>query len=358
MQYARHIQERVEKYEAFFADTSPGQILVAVTPYTFPLDYSRWGLEDRPLNSWDFERQADEFVEYEVRKLRCFLDYTKDLDNDFIPAISPGLGIGMNSAYFSGQDILFGEDTSWIHPVIEQWEDMEKLRPDEQNRWYRLIRRMTEKIVKLSEGDYAPAAFPHFAPMDMANALRGNELFYDFYDSPEKVHQLLDISADAIIWLQHRLHDITGDMMGGTAVGGMWIPGEAPFMSEDATDLCSAGLYREFGFHASQKVIDTFGGAYIHHHAKGWHVHRDIARLRGLKTLEISWDPNCPRPIDHLGDIYEKSNGLPIMTRCTAADVYERIDEMKQGRMVLMLNIRDLNEGREVIRWIRKHSIL
>ena len=127
-------------------------------------------------------------------------------------------------------------------------------------------------------------------------------------------------------------------------------------MSEDATDLCSADIYREFGFRYTQKVIDALGGAYIHHHMKGRHVHSQIATLRGLKTLEISWDPNCPKPIEQLEEIYAIHGELPLMTRCTAPEVYERIEEIKRGRMVLMLNVTSLEEAREVMRFIRKHS--
>jgi hypothetical protein len=356
MSYKAYFTQKVEKYKTFFEDKSPGQILALICPYTFDLDYTQWGIEDRPLNSWDFGTQTREFMEYQVRRLRCFLEYTRELDNDYMPSVNGSLGIGMNSAYFSGADIVIGEDTSWIHPVIHEWEDLYSLKLDQGNKWFRLLQQMTAYSVELCEGDYAPATFTHFAPFDMANALRGNQLFYDFYDHPEKVHELMNISADAIIWLEMELRKLVKSVLGGTVSGSMWFPGEAPFMSEDATDLCSAQLFKEFGFPYTQKVIDALGGTYIHHHAKGMHVHGEIAKLKGLKTLEISWDPNCPRPIEHLPEIYEWNGDVPLQTRCTAADVYKYIDDIKRGRIVLMLNVNSLEEAGEVVRFIRKHS--
>jgi hypothetical protein len=347
---------RIERYKTFFSDTGPGQILATICPYTFDLDYSQWGLIERPLNSWNFVDDTNDYIEYRVKKLRCFLEYTKELDNDYIPEISASLGIGLNSAYLSGADIIVGEDTSWIHPVINDWEDMQKLETSKENKWVKVITQMSKRILELSDGDYIPSTFTHFAPIDMANALRGNQLFYDFYDDPEKVHELMSISTDAIIWLEKELRKYTGQVMGGTAVAGMWIPGGAPFLSEDNADLCSPEIYREFAFQYTQKAIDSMGGAYIHHHAKGYHVHSDFARLRGLKMLEISWDPNCPRPIDRLEEVYELNNGLPLMTRCTAKDVYENIDALLRGRIVLMLDVNSLDEGKEVMKFIRKHS--
>ena len=181
-------------------------------------------------------------------------------------------------------------------------------------------------------------------------------MFYDFYDYPDEVHKLLQQCADSIIWLEMKLREIVKPAAGGTVTANMWFPGEAPFLSEDAPDLCSAGLYREFGFQYTQKVIDVLGGAYIHHHAKGFHIHNEISRLNNLKTLEISWDPNCPRPIDHLPEMYEQSGDIPLMTRCTAGDVYNKINELKKGRIILMLDVGSLAEAREVVGFIRKHS--
>ncbi|MCL2472806.1 MAG: hypothetical protein FWF26_03920, partial [Treponema sp.] len=142
----------------------------------------------------------------------------------------------------------------------------------------------------------------------------------------------------------------------GQVTANVWIPGKAPYLSEDFNDLVSVEQYREFDFIYTQQVLDHFGGAYIHHHSKGRHIHGTIAKLRNLKLLEISWDPKCPRPIDNLGAILEVHGDVPLQVRCTARDVYNRIDELKRGRVILQLEIRSLEEGREVMKFIRKNS--
>jgi len=356
MNYKSFIKDRIQRFQSFFKDKSSGQILGLITPYTFKLDYSTWGLEDKPLKAWDFDCEADAFIELEVKKLRCFMEYTRELDNDYIPSITASAGIGIHSAYFSGQEIIFGEETSWVHPCIHSWSDMQQLILDENNKWFRMLIRMSNKIAELSEGDYVPGTFCHLAPTDMANALRGNELFYDFYDYPKEVHHLMSICSDAIIRLHRELRRISPLVMGGSAVGGMWIPGEAPSFSEDAPDLCSRELFREFGFKHTQRVIDAFGGAFIHHHAKGEHIHSELALLQGLKVLEMSWDPNCRRPIDHIAEIYKMNGEIPLMTGCTVEDVYQHIDQIKLGRVILMINVENLSQAKEVMEFIRRHS--
>lgn len=358
MSYNLNIIEKIRKYKQFFNDKSPGQILATICPYTFDIDYRAQGLAWKPLNMWDFEKQSKEFIEYHIKRLRYFTEYTKNLDSDYIPAISPGMGVGVHSAYYTGAEIVMGDETSWDHPVIKEWEDLDKLKIDEGNFWFRTLKEMVKFCVDACEGDFAVSTLSNSGPGDMANALRGNNLFYDLYDEPQKVQELFEKSTDAIIWLERELRNIAGMINGGVVTANMWFPGQAPYMSEDFADLCSAVLFREYGYKYTQKVIDAFGGAYIHHHAKGFHVHKELASLKNLKMLEISLDPNCSRPVDHLNELFEMNDGLPLMIRCSAQDVYEKIEYMKKGRLVIMLNVDSLEEGREVMKFIRRNSII
>jgi hypothetical protein len=356
MGYSRYIEDRVAKYRQFFSDGTPGQIMVNICPYTFEIDYSGVGLEHRPYSSWDYAAQYKEFMERKAAAVQYYLKYTQGLDNDYIPDISPNMGAGVCSAFLSGAPVIMGDDTSWVHPVVHDWADMEGLKPDPSNEWVGILRAMVRHSVDICDGSFVPGTFSHYGPGDLSNALRGNQIFYDVYDEPERVHALMDISAGATIWLERELRPIAGLVDGGTVTANMWFPGAAPYLSEDFSDLCSAATYREIGSRHTQRILDALGGAYIHHHGKGYHIHGEIAKLRGLKTLEISLDPNGPRPVEHLEELFELNHGIPLMIRCAAGDVYRHIGEMKRGRLVIMLNIGDLDEGREVMRFIRKHS--
>ena len=180
------ISNKIERYKKFFKNKSSGQILGIISPYTFNLDnldYSKCKyeqIEQKPLDEWDFEEEAEAYIDSRVKGLRCFLEYTEELDSDFIPTVWGYTGIGPHSAYFSGADVKFSKDTSWVDPVIKDWEDMDKLSLSQNNKWFKIIMRMVKRTVELCEGDYIPGLHSHFGPSDMANALRGNKLFYVF----------------------------------------------------------------------------------------------------------------------------------------------------------------------------------
>jgi glycerol-3-phosphate responsive antiterminator len=80
--------------------------------------------------------------------------------------------------------------------------------------------------------------------------------------------------------------------------------------------------------------------------------------LNGLRFLEFSWDPNCPRPIDHLDELLELSLTTPLQTRCTLSDLKKYIEQMRQGRIAVMVNVDTLEEAKEAVRLVRKHSVI
>jgi hypothetical protein len=366
MNYIHRINELARKYARFFDDGKPGQILATICPYTFPIDYAAFGCADRALDSWDFEKDMPEFIKWSVRRHRAFMSYTDGLDNDYVPAINANFGYGSHSAYFTGADVVMGKETSWTHAWLDDWDKLAALRRNPDTQWFQRIMEAYDHLIRLNEGDYMISAFGNAGPGDMANAIRGNDLFTDLYDYPGEVHALMDKCTDAFIWLEEAIHSkidaVNGSIVRGEVTANVWFPGHTPYLSEDFNDLLPSALFEEFGAAHTQRIIDHFGGAYIHHHAKGAHNHHILARMRGLSMLEQSWDPNCSPPIERLESILDEHNQngdcLPLMVRCRASDVYRRIDAIKRGRVVLMLNVDSLDEARDVMRFIRKHSII
>jgi hypothetical protein len=356
MHYRPWLEQRVERFRDFFADESPGQILVTLALWDMGIDYADYGVPGRPLSAWHLVTELDAFAEHRIRQLRVAIDLHREVDDDWVPFVNPSYGIALNSVYYSGADVIPGEATTWVHPVLRDWSDLEKLKLDPENVWFRRISELNRRYVAMSDGDYTVQTFSHFAPMDMANALRGNALFTDFYDAPEQVHGLMIHCVDAILWLERAQRQIVGDVMGGTVIWGTWMPGPVIFMSEDATDLCSAATYVEFARPYTEAISREIGGCYIHHHARGYHVHRAIAAVEGLRQLQISRDPNCGPPVEHIEDLYAWNGDIPLMTHCHVRDVYEHIDAMKGGRLILQLTADDLDQARDAIAFIRDQT--
>jgi hypothetical protein len=359
------LKDRIDRYAEFYANPEPGQILGLFSRWTFPVSNEELGLPSFANDHWDWESDPTPQVDHAVRSLRAYLDYTSDLDHDLIPQIAVGGGTGFFGAYMTDADVTFTPETSWAEESVHDWSDLERIEVGAENRWTESARKMVRRGVELCDGDYVPSTIPHFAPSDMANAARGNQLFLDLYDSPQELSRLLDLCAQSTIWLQRELRAIAPLVHGsdpanlGSSGAGIWMPGEAPFMSEDAADLCSPDAYAQYFRPATQKIIDALGGAVIHHHVIGSAVHPEIAKLSNLSALQISEDPNRPSPI-HLSEelIDSHPTKLPIIIECEAPEVPEFIDVLAKGRAILQIRIKNKDEGKDVMNLIRKRSRL
>lgn len=357
MNFSPEIETALMRYKAFYASPQPGQLLVTVCPYTFYVPRPE-GYVRRRLCDWHPFEDAERMAEASVAAERHFVNYTRSVESDYIPSVSPAYGIGLCSAFLSNMEVIPGNDTSWIHPAMEDLYDERRLRFDPSNPWIDFMQRYMRRAAELCDGDYCVATYGAMAPSDLANALRGNDLFYELYDDPDGVRRLLMRCVEATEAVYQLIHPLIVAPDDGFVAGGMWMPGEGLFLSEDCADICSPKSYASLYGPATQELVNRLGGAYIHHHAKGWAIHPLIARLENIRFIEFSWDPNCPRPVDHLDELLELSLKTPLQIRCTLADLRKYLPQMRQGRISVMVNVDTLDEAREAVRLVRKSSIL
>ncbi|HEY5159228.1 MAG TPA: hypothetical protein VII93_14800 [Anaerolineales bacterium] len=350
MKYRPDIEQVIDRYQRFYASQEPGAILIHV--FVDPDGKVPYDLRNYSFPELNENRR---FIETYIANRECFLRGRLGVMDDYVPDIFIHHGIGIHSAYVAG-GIEFSEDTSWSRPIIKTWDDLDRLTLSEDNVWFQVLRQTAELYAEHLRGKVGIATFYHYSPLDMANALRGNQLFLDFYDSPDQVKWLLDFCVKAVIWLETQLWPIVGDLAGGAPLWGSWLPGHALMMSEDIADLCKASDYPAWAEPWTQRVIDHFEGALIHNHSLGLHIQGKIAHLANLRVLQISEDPNRPRPFDHLEELLQAANGVPLQTYCRPEEVEQAVKLGQSSRMILQTSVPDVTAANEIVRYVRKHS--
>ncbi|HQJ51126.1 MAG TPA: hypothetical protein PKW05_05055 [Anaerolineae bacterium] len=352
MKYRPDIAQVVERYRQLYAATEPGAILVHVfvpPDGAVPYDLRDYGLPDAQENA--------RFVDRYIANRECFLRGRLGVLDDYVPDIFIHHGIGIHSAYVAG-DIEFSPDTSWSRPVIHDWSDLSRVVVAEDNPWLQVLEQTARLYAERLGGQAGIATFYHFSPLDMANALRGNQLFLDFYDAPEHVQRLLDLCTAAIMALEDRLWPIVGGVAGGTPLWGSWLPGHCIMMSEDVANLCKASDYPRWAAPWTQRVIDRYDGALIHNHALGLHDQPYIARLRGLRVLQISEDPNRERPLDHLEELIKTTGGVALQVYCRPDEIERAVALARGGKVILQTSTDDVATANEIVRYVRAHSLI
>lgn len=356
------IYKKIERYKKFYSSSKPGKILVKTV---FPMDGGREinfavnsiSYTDYDLFSWEGTKNYfDRVMDWLVHKA---VNHT-DVDDDWIPELFVHLGTGVGGACFDETTVKFSPDTSWVHPSVMEWSDMERLDAEKETFWAKRLKDINEYVKEKSKDRFLIAPAMHYTPLDAANSLRGNNIFTDFYDSPENVKQLLEYCKQVIIKLSKQLTEITGDTAGGQVMWNTWMPGKnAIGMMEDTSNLCSPEIYADFGRDYTQEIITGCGGGLIHNHMLGRHQFRSILSIKELSLMNIANDPNCPRVIDVLENITNGTEGFaPIFFECTPEEVFNNIDRLKQIQAVLWVHCNDKDEAKRVVRVVRDISCI
>ena len=192
-----HISRVVERAKNFYQKTECGHFLInaliAVETPRIP-----------PLYDFDLDRELNRWFDYNLAALRPAWQAKEGLDDDSIPSACPHFGIAEHTAWI-GTDVLLQETTSLPVPMVHIPDDLERLVCNEHNKWFGYMKSGYEYLRSRKDGSFVLSVRGAMGPMDVANAVRDNELFVDFLQQPDFVHRLMDRLVGAIRWYYKHL---------------------------------------------------------------------------------------------------------------------------------------------------------
>ncbi len=347
------LQSRIERYHRLFASEQPGDLLIANRP--------SW-VTKKNLFDYDFTRGGHlEMAADMVQSAKGLLEMNGELDDDFIPWLSVDFGIAINHTFLIDMPVQFAEWTSWAdHPLSgpDGYAKLDQVRYDPDNRWVRLVREVVSFWRAQFDGTFLFNTFGYYSPLDLANGLRGNELFTDFYDYEDDVHALLRACTEGIIRFEEDLRGVCGTNLFdyGLPFWGALAPRGAVFLSEDAMDLCGPAVSEEWGVPYTAQIRDHFGVIAVHHHMYGRKVHEVIGTEVQHSVIQISNDPNCPPALDVLQELYAASGNNVLMVECSPEDIEAHLDEFAQIRAIIICCNADPVKARRAVNLVRSVS--
>lgn len=274
--------------------------------------------------------------------------------DDAIPFLLPYLGIADFSTFVTG-DIYFTQGTSWSRPCLKNLRDYKYLEPLGTSAWYKKILKICEQIILISKGSGVPFSKAFFSPLDLAEALRGGEIYIDFFEDPEGVHELLDYCTTALIKFMDDVYSQIRRHLGNEVYALRHFDGVINNMSEDIACLISPEHYREFAAPYTQKIINHFGISNMHCHSRALYLVKEICSLDNVMNLWIAADPNQLRPIEKLEEMIEDANGVCLTIDCKSMDELEdNLEIAKKGNVSFGLYVKDLDEGISATKYFQK----
>ncbi len=294
---------------------------------------------------WDNEFDAYVRVNVENAKKLAETRLSLDIDDDYLPSYHPYFGISIHCSFFGGA-VHFGGGTSYMEPVIQRAADWEQLKAAPDNIWLRRLLRGLAYCRDHGDGVLAAGYRGANGPMDMANAVMGNEFFTEIYDDAENMHKVMDICTAGIMMTFEMQKQHNTQIMGGHIGQGVWLPDPMiGHMSVDASCLTGPNVYNEFEKPYLEQIADKTGGYLMHTHMMGSKVFSNLSTTRGMAIISPVDDPNQPTILDSLDELikdYGKSAftiGIPL----------ERFDEvlpkLKGTKAIISFRAKDRDEA-------------
>lgn len=343
------VAECISKTRAFYETRAVGCALLKVKEIAT--------LPPAPIFLTDYHFPEDMHRYLDVRAMRYItrMEHRGELMDDTVPAEGPWYGIAEHTAFLGGQ-VDYEKDTSWHHAMLKAPGEIGKLAMDEENPVFKMVNGgiayMREKY-----GEYfLPMVRGASGPLEMANTLRGNDFFYDFYEEPEELKVLLDYCADALIWNYEKQIEAAGNVFGGVVTGfGEWLPGRGlGHVSEDTTTMISVELFEEFGRPRTERVYRQFDKVFLHMHALSERCLASAASMPNICLMELSSDPNTDRAVEVFKRNREcLSNVIPVL-RLTREEILTNMDLLKEQKTVVWYDALSMEDAKDMVRLFAK----
>lgn len=347
------LARRVARYDAFYASNRPGDLLIVNRP--------GWP-KKKNLFDYDFERGGHLKMAADlITGAKQLHAMNGDLEDDLIPWMIADFGIAILHTFLADLPVTFAEWTSWAdHPLAgpDGYARVEELQYDPTNRWVVRIKEMTAYWREHWDGSFLYLPVGHYGPLDLANALRGNTLFTDFFDYEDDVHALLDAATRAIIAFEEDIRSVGIPQLHaiGMPFWGALAPRGAVFLSEDAMDISGPAISEEWGLPYSTRIRDHFGCLAVHHHMYGAKVHGVIGQEAQHSLVQVSADPNCPPPITQVRELAAANGNNALMFDAGPDDILAHLDDLRDLRAIIICCNSDIEQGKRVVDAVREIS--
>jgi len=155
-------------------------------------------------------------------------------------------GTPMTMAAYLGGKVNFGENTVWIDPVIDNWQDF-RIVFDENNYWVRQSRKLIECQLRECSGNLL-LWLPDFGDaLTVFSLLRGVEnLLTDLIEIPGIIKDRIEDFVEAWIDAHSFFHSLYRQVLPGDCCWLLWAPGKTYVCQCDFSTMISPSMFEEF----------------------------------------------------------------------------------------------------------------
>ena len=278
---------------------------------------------------------------------------------DAFPMYFPNIGPDVFAGYL-GCDIVFGEDTSWSVPLIEDWRHPPRLWLDPENKWWQLTLEMTRAAVDAGAGRFIVGLTDLHGGLDAVAALRDPQnLALDLIEHPDAVKKAVDDLIPVWFEVYEGLRQAINPRIPGTTTWlTVWSAGRCYPVSCDFICMISSEMFEEFVLKDLRAETDWLDRSIFHLDGPAAVRHLD-ALLQMPRIHAIQWVPGEKVPhepmtnwIPLLQKIQAAGKGLHLSVR--AEEVEPLLTALQPEGLILQTSTATEEEARRLVRLVEK----
>lgn len=306
--------------------------------------------------NWDLQFQDYYKSRVENGKIKAEYRLNLGLDDDYIPTYFPYFGIAIHHAFF-GAKLNFRSGTSYTLPLIESAEQWQELHFSTDNVWTQRLAEAMSYCRDNGDGLLLASLRGANGPMDMANAVLGNELFTEFVLDEENIDHLMEVCKNASLAMINFQRQFATVLDGGTICpqGNLWMP--LPMfghLASDAAHMVGPKTYSRFEKPLIEEMAETCGGFLFHTHMMGHQMHKCFADTKGISIIRPVDDPNQPTVCDKIDSLLEQIGDTPLMFELPRERITDVIPKFQNRKGIFELTAHTTTDALEQMQMIRK----
>ena len=342
---------KVEYWNAFWQKEVIDRPLICVTAPKSGVEYHPHIQTDNISAMACMNEDYDSFFESVKRNVRSTY-----YGGEAIPYVNLTLGPDQYAGYL-GAKITMGEgmDTTWVHSIVNDWDEFDVKIHKEDESYFNKMKKFLSYAAKAADGEFAAGMLDLHSNMDALSALRGpQDLCFDLYDYPEKVHRILNDVRKTYSEVFEMAYN-AGNMKETGSIG--WAPTYAPkgkfaVIQCDFSCLISPDQVREFVIPAIEEEAAFLDYNVYHYDGKDALGHLDD--ILAIKDIDvIQWVPGDGQPrsiewMDLLKKIQRAGKGLWIYD-WTCEEILEHFKELRPEGLVFSVGASSEDEAKKLL---------
>ena len=317
-----------------------------------------------PLEKFNSYKYGETYENMEYMLYNELLGCVRSIEikDDSLPMIRSNYGVGTLPAVFGLKCRIINDSMPWVDHLESEYEIKQLIDKGIPNFNNNMIKRITgthefyketlskypkcNSLIKIYHPDFQ-------GPFDVAHLIWGSDIYIAMYDSPQLVHELMELITNTYIQLMKKIKTQINDATENYVYHwGALYKGKIVLRNDSAVNL-SKDMYLEFVRPYDEKILKAFDGGSMHFCGRADQWIFDMLETKNMLAINFGYMENVIFGEEYLNFLHDnKLNQLkiPIVSYYLTREQYNKLDKKHFNTGISLINY--ANSKEEAIKYL------